>query len=62
MAEQLDCQGQEARRLRCLTAPTLHEPPKVPLVGIQYRLAQWPYGTRGLNAGRGMWRTIANIY
>jgi len=40
----------------------------VPLMGIQYRLARWPYGTKGLKslrvgtAGRGTWRTIENIY
>jgi hypothetical protein len=39
----------------------------VPLMGIQYRLARWPYGTKGLKrlragtAGRGTWRTIVNI-
>jgi hypothetical protein len=48
----------------------------VPLVGIQYRLARWPYGTKGLKrlrvgtAARGTWHvadyreylTIVNIY
>ena len=40
----------------------------VPLMVSQYRLARWCYGTKGLKslgagtAGRGMSRTIANIY
>jgi hypothetical protein len=40
----------------------------VPLMASKYKLARWPYGTKGLKslrvgiAGRATSRTIANIY